>query len=157
MVSCFRGVDHTAHIACIAELASKGMMGKSAIYRAHWASSDCVTEINEVWPHGQHMTHMPELQSARCMSSKYKDDKLPRCVSCIRRGQGDTCRFQGIRFILKDECGRITGACFTTKSKKRLESPKMEWPLEWNIPMEPAHIQTTKVIIRGMPLVTRSI
>jgi [histone H3]-dimethyl-L-lysine9 demethylase len=132
-------------------------MGKSTIWRATLTSSDYGAEIDEVWPHGQHVKHASELQSARCMSSKYRDDKLPRCVSCIRRGQGDTCRFQGIRFILKDECGRITGACFTSKSKKRLESPKMEWPMAWNIPMEPAHIQTTKVRLTDMPLVTRSI
>jgi hypothetical protein len=39
----------------------------------------------------------PELQSARCMSNRYKPDPFPRCVSCTRRWAGDTCRFQGIR------------------------------------------------------------
>jgi hypothetical protein len=40
---------------------------------------------------------VPELQFARCMSTRYKPDPFPRCVSCTRRWAGDTCRFQGIR------------------------------------------------------------
>lgn len=40
-----------------------------------------------------------DIQTARCMSSRYKQDPFPRCVSCTRRWAGDTCRFQGIRYI----------------------------------------------------------
>ena len=43
-----------------------------------------------------------QFQFARCMSNRYRSEQFPRCVSCTRRWAGDTCRFQGIRFFLKD-------------------------------------------------------
>ena len=43
------------------------------------------------------------------MSNRYKAESFPRCVSCTPHWAGDTCRFQGIRFFLKDEKQNIVG------------------------------------------------
>lgn len=41
----------------------------------------------------------PELQIGRCLAGRYKHDQFPRCVACIRKWAGDTCRFQGVRYV----------------------------------------------------------
>lgn len=85
----------------------------------------------------------PELQFARCMSNRYKNDQFPRCVSCTRRWAGDTCRFQGIRFFLKDMQRNIVGISFVESHKADL--PTMNFPVQWNVPLKPEHIKRTKV------------
>lgn len=85
----------------------------------------------------------PELQFARCMSNRYKNDLFPRCVSCTRRWAGDTCRFQGIRFFLKDSQRNIVGISFVEAQKA--DMPTMDFPNTWNVPLKPAHIKRTKV------------
>lgn len=87
----------------------------------------------------------PELQFARCMSNRYKSEQFPRCVSCTRRWAGDTCRFQGIRFFLKDNEGTIVGISFVENQKP--DAPAMTFPAVWNIPLEKVHIRRTKVYI----------
>lgn len=89
----------------------------------------------------------PELQFARCMSNRYKNDQFPRCVSCTRRWAGDTCRFQGIRFFLKDMQRNIVGISFVESQKA--DSPTMNFPLQWNVPLKLEHIQRTKVCSQG--------
>lgn len=85
----------------------------------------------------------PELQFARCMSNRYKNEQFPRCVSCTRRWAGDTCRFQGIRFFLKDNSRNIVGISFVENQKP--DSPAMSFPVTWNVPLEMLHIRRTKV------------
>jgi hypothetical protein len=85
----------------------------------------------------------PELQFARCMSNRYKSEKFPRCVSCTRRWAGDTCRFQGIRFFLKDDQRNIVGISFVENQKA--DAPSMDFPVRWNIPLEPVHTRRMKV------------
>lgn len=87
----------------------------------------------------------PELQFARCMSNRYKSDQFPRCVSCTRRWAGDTCRFQGIRFFLKDMQRNIVGISFVESQKA--DSPTMDFPSKWNIDLQPSHTRRTKVTI----------
>ncbi|KAF9464272.1 hypothetical protein BDZ94DRAFT_1297282 [Collybia nuda] len=84
----------------------------------------------------------PELQFARCMSNRYKNDQFPRCVSCTRRWAGDTCRFQGIRFFLKDVQRNIVGISFVESHKADL--PTMNFPVQWNASLQPEHIKRTK-------------
>ncbi|KAL6298095.1 Clavaminate synthase-like protein [Sparassis latifolia] len=84
----------------------------------------------------------PELQFARCMSNRYRSEEFPRCVSCTRRWAGDTCRFQGIRFFLKNESNQIVGISFVESQKP--DSPTMHFPVKWNIPLQPSHLRRLK-------------
>lgn len=84
----------------------------------------------------------PELQFARCMSNRYRSEQFPRCVSCTRRWAGDTCRFQGIRFFLKDNQRNIVGVSFV--ENQRPDAPSMSFPVSWNVPLTPTHIRRTK-------------
>ncbi|KAL0569857.1 hypothetical protein V5O48_012109 [Marasmius crinis-equi] len=85
-----------------------------------------------------------EVQSARCMSSKYKKDPYPRCVSCTRRWAGDTCRFQGVRLFMKDVNGETVGIAFV--NSQREEAPIMQFPEEWNEELGRDIIRRTKIV-----------
>ncbi|KAF9449547.1 hypothetical protein P691DRAFT_758956 [Macrolepiota fuliginosa MF-IS2] len=87
----------------------------------------------------------PELQFARCMSNRYRAEQFPRCVSCTRRWAGDTCRFQGIRFFLKDKKRDIVGISFV--EGRYQDAPKMLYPTRWNVLLKEAHIKRMKVSI----------
>ncbi|KAI9448348.1 hypothetical protein H4582DRAFT_1900075 [Lactarius indigo] len=87
----------------------------------------------------------PELQFARCMSNRYKTESFPRCVSCTRRWAGDTCRFQGIRFFLKDEKQNIVGVSFVENQKA--DSPSMKFPTRWNRPLDAVFIKEIKLTV----------
>ena len=87
---------------------------------------------------------VPELQFARCMSNRYKSEGFPRCVACTRRWAGDTCRFQGIRYFMRDQEGKLMGISFNEASPSS-ESSKMEFPTRWNRKFEREHIRRTKV------------
>jgi [histone H3]-dimethyl-L-lysine9 demethylase len=91
---------------------------------------------------GQGQLH-PELQFARCMSNRYKPETFPRCVSCTRRWAGDTCRFQGIRFFLKDEQRNIVGISFVENQKQ--DAPTMAFPSVWNVVLDRTHTAVVKV------------
>ncbi|OAX39131.1 Clavaminate synthase-like protein [Rhizopogon vinicolor AM-OR11-026] len=84
----------------------------------------------------------PELQFARCMSNRYRSEQFPRCVSCTRRWAGDTCRFQGIRFFLKDNQRNIVGVSFV--ENQQADAPNMHFPSSWNVPLTLTHIRRTK-------------
>ncbi|RDX53605.1 Clavaminate synthase-like protein [Lentinus brumalis] len=84
----------------------------------------------------------PELQFARCMSNRYRSEEFPRCVSCTRRWAGDTCRFQGIRFFLKNQNRDIVGISFVESQKP--DAPTMNFPNKWNINLELEHILRVK-------------
>ncbi|KAI0736126.1 Clavaminate synthase-like protein [Fomitopsis betulina] len=84
----------------------------------------------------------PELQFARCMSNRYRSEEFPRCVSCTRRWAGDTCRFQGIRFFLKNDKKQIVGISFVENQKP--DAPTMTFPEKWNVNLQKAHIHRTK-------------
>ncbi|KAI0332443.1 hypothetical protein GY45DRAFT_1369153 [Cubamyces sp. BRFM 1775] len=84
----------------------------------------------------------PELQFARCMSNRYRSEEFPRCVSCTRRWAGDTCRFQGIRFFLKNQNRDIVGISFVESQKP--DAPTMNFPNKWNVNLEMLHIRRVK-------------
>ncbi|EIW61789.1 Clavaminate synthase-like protein [Trametes versicolor FP-101664 SS1] len=84
----------------------------------------------------------PELQFARCMSNRYRSEEFPRCVSCTRRWAGDTCRFQGIRFFLKNQNRDIVGISFVESQKP--DAPTMNFPNKWNIDLQMEHIRRVK-------------
>ncbi|KAG9317119.1 hypothetical protein JVU11DRAFT_1310 [Chiua virens] len=94
----------------------------------------------------------PELQFARCMSNRYRSEQFPRCVSCTRRWAGDTCRFQGIRFFLKDAQRNIVGISFV--ENQRPDAPSMNFPVQWNVPLTEQHIRRTKRTIANALLPT---
>ncbi|KAF9076650.1 hypothetical protein BDP27DRAFT_1313682 [Rhodocollybia butyracea] len=73
----------------------------------------------------------PDLQTSRCMSAKYKTEDFPRCVSCVRRWAGDTCRFHGLRIFLKNEKKEIVGTSFVNNQKA--EKPMIDFPNTWNV------------------------
>ncbi|KAI0347428.1 hypothetical protein BDW22DRAFT_1351863 [Trametopsis cervina] len=85
---------------------------------------------------------VPELQFARCMSNRYRMEEFPRCVSCTRRWAGDTCRFQGIRYFLKNADRNIVGISFVETQKA--DGPSMNFPTQWNVPLERPHIGLIK-------------
>ncbi|EPT02793.1 hypothetical protein FOMPIDRAFT_54959 [Fomitopsis schrenkii] len=84
----------------------------------------------------------PELQFARCMSNRYRSEEFPRCVSCTRRWAGDTCRFQGIRFFLKNDKKQIVGISFVENQKP--DAPTMTFPNKWNVNLQKGHIHRIK-------------
>ncbi|KAF8898127.1 hypothetical protein CPB84DRAFT_1847865 [Gymnopilus junonius] len=91
---------------------------------------------------------VPELQFARCMSNRYKNEEFPRCVSCTRRWAGDTCRFQGIRYFMRDSQRRLYGISFTEHhSQQAGQASPMEFPTKWNRKFEKEHICRTKLSI----------
>ena len=94
----------------------------------------------------------PELQFARCMSNRYRSEEFPRCVSCTRRWAGDTCRFQNIRFFLKNQNRDIVGISFVESQKP--DAPTMNFPNKWNINLELEHIHRVKVGYMGPKRVT---
>jgi len=89
------------------------------------------------------MSLVPELQSARCMSNRYKNEDFPRCVSCTRRWAGDTCRFQKIRYFIRDDKNNLRGMSFSEAHPPT--PPAMNFPTEWNRTFEKTHINRTKV------------
>ncbi|KAJ7047814.1 hypothetical protein C8F04DRAFT_986129 [Mycena alexandri] len=84
-------------------------------------------------------------QTSRCMSSRYKDEGFSKCIACTRRWQGDTCRFQNIRSFFRDSRGRLTGMSFTERAED-LPQVVLQYPANWNIPLDKAHIDETKKI-----------
>ncbi|KAG2014131.1 hypothetical protein CC2G_010974 [Coprinopsis cinerea AmutBmut pab1-1] len=72
----------------------------------------------------------PELQFARCMSNRYKNQDFPRCVSCTRRWAGDTSL--GIK----------------------LKLPALHFPEQWNVPIRKDHISRCKRVIANALLPT---
>ncbi|EMD40603.1 hypothetical protein CERSUDRAFT_80259 [Gelatoporia subvermispora B] len=85
---------------------------------------------------------VPELQFARCMSNRYRADEFPRCVSCTRRWAGDTCRFQGIRFFLKNQDRLIIGISFLESQKP--DAPSMNFPNKWNVELDDNYLYRVK-------------
>lgn len=94
---------------------------------------------------GQHSGRIfPELQYARCMSARYRSDAFPRCVSCTRRWAGDTCRFQNIRTLLRDENKNLVAVGFQTLTSKS-EGTEMIFPDKWNVELEKRHVDRIMV------------
>ena len=89
-------------------------------------------------------TYIPELQHARCMSNRYRPEEFPRCVSCTRRWAGDTCRFQGIRYFMRDANKKLVGISFS-ESHSVAQMPNMAFPSSWNRKVEREHIRRSKV------------
>ncbi|KAF8629624.1 hypothetical protein AX15_003360 [Amanita polypyramis BW_CC] len=94
---------------------------------------------------GESSSLQPEMQFARCMSNRYKEHHFPRCVACTRRWAGDTCRFQGIRFFLKDFEETIVGISFVESSTS--EGPALDFPRQWNRPLEQQFVKNMKAIV----------
>ena len=90
--------------------------------------------------------YVPELQFARCMSNRYRNEEFPRCVSCTRRWAGDTCRFQGIRFFMRDAQRNLLAVSFN-EHHNASQATSMEYPAKWNRSLEREHITRTKVSI----------
>ncbi|KAJ7666546.1 hypothetical protein B0H17DRAFT_1089633 [Mycena rosella] len=96
-----------------------------------------------------------EIQEARCMASRYRNDladDITRCISCIRRWAGDTCRFQFVRFLFRDCDQKVRGFGFQERELDFL--PSMEYPDAWNIPLRDDHIHETKKTIAAALLPT---
>ncbi|PFH50586.1 hypothetical protein AMATHDRAFT_176944 [Amanita thiersii Skay4041] len=94
---------------------------------------------------GDSSSLQPEMQFARCMSNRYKEHEFPRCVACTRRWAGDTCRFQGIRFFLKDFEETVVGISFVESSTA--DTPILDFPTKWNQPLEPETVKNMKIIV----------
>jgi hypothetical protein len=89
---------------------------------------------------------VPEIQFARCMSARYKDIKFSRCVSCTRRWAGDTCRFQNIRYFLRDKTeNHYPAFAFIEYHHELPLHPDHTLPTTWNVDLTMDHIRTMKV------------
>lgn len=93
---------------------------------------------------GHRVVIIPELQNSSCQSSKYKHEPFTRCVACIRRDGGDTCRFQGIRLILRDESKNFVGVTLREQGEL-IETSELEFPTKWNRKLDREHIRRSKV------------
>lgn len=128
---------------------SSGKLGLRVIVTiAHIAAAPAYTAMRVVTEDGSSNPEasgplQPELQFARCMSNRYRSEEFPRCVSCTRRWAGDTCRFQGIRFFLKNQNRDIVGISFVESQKP--DAPTMNFPNKWNIDLQMEHIRRVKV------------
>ncbi len=85
-----------------------------------------------------------ELQFARCMSNRYRNYNATRCVSCTRRWAGDTCRFQGIRYFLRNEHSEVVAMTFN-ENRMSNEISTMDFPKQWNRKIEREHTRRSKV------------
>lgn len=123
-----------------AAVLSQGSSRKSNLNKdSQMAGNSNIAESNVVVVTGN---LIPELQIARCMSNKYKNEAFPRCVSCTRRWAGDTCRFQGVRYFLKNEKGVVQGVSFIDNQKA--DGPSHNFPTKWNVTIQAYHIQRVK-------------
>ncbi len=95
-------------------------------------------------------TLVAELQNTRCMAAKYKSDVVSRCLSCTRRWAGDTCRFLGVRWLMRRN-GVIEGVSFV-KAPHPGAGREVTFPTEWNIPFTREHRQITMVCNRQVGL-----
>ena len=90
---------------------------------------------------------IPELQYARCMSNRYKGEQFSRCVSCTRRWAGDTCRFQGIRYLLRGPDKKVSCISFREHHPQSVDPPVMRFPSAWNRTFKKEHVNRTKFSI----------
>ena len=88
--------------------------------------------------------YFPTLQYVPCMSKQYRNEEFSHCVSCTRRQDGDTCRFQGIRYLMRDENEKLVGISFS-ESLSVAQMPKMAFPPSWNRKVEREHVRRSKV------------
>lgn len=79
------------------------------------------------------------------MSVRYKDVPYTRCMACTRRWAGDTCRFQNVRYILRDRETREVKAYAFTQYRHNQIAPDLALPEEWKGPMTLKYIQAVKV------------
>jgi lysine-specific demethylase 3 len=106
----------------------------------------------EPTPRSRSKLWVPEVQYARCMSTKYKDIPFSRCVSCTRRWAGDTCRFQNLRYFLKDKAeDNYPAFAFAEYHHTRPIRSKHEYPQSWNVNLTIEHIQKMKVGLMTCP------
>ncbi|KAG6871870.1 hypothetical protein C0995_015574 [Termitomyces sp. Mi166 len=132
--------------AQIAAQNAKAMTQLSYTTKQGKEKSNAVTmQIVPLGPNDRGQALHAEPQSTRCMSTKYKNDPFPRCVACTRRWAGDTCRFQGIRYFLRDSEMKIVGVTFSETQKA--DSPSMKFPTSWNEKLTEEHIARTKKTI----------
>jgi len=90
------------------------------------------------------MMFIPELQFACYMLNRYGLDAFPRCVSCTRRWAGDTCRFQEIRYFMRDADGKLLGIS-SYESSSISPPPTMEFPKKWNCKVGKEHAHCSEV------------
>lgn len=90
----------------------------------------------------------PVLQTSKCSASIYKSEKHLRCTACVKKKAGDTCRFQFIRFFLRDESGNVVGVSFL--GPQRVDPSPMDFPNQWNIPLDESHLNLVKVWLRPL-------
>ena len=80
------------------------------------------------------------------MSNRYRGELFSRCVSCTRRWAGDTCRFQGIRYLLRGPDKKISCVSFR-EFHQTVEPPVMQFPTMWNRRFKKEHVMRTKLSI----------
>ncbi|KAK0207438.1 hypothetical protein IW262DRAFT_1530297 [Armillaria fumosa] len=67
---------------------------------------------------------------------------VPELQESRRRKAGDTCRFKGVRYFLKDKKGNVMGVSFVTKPLGAI--PIIKYPTAWNIPLSDEYIKIIK-------------
>ena len=110
-------------------------------------SSAANTDRDNALVHNGAVALVPELQYARCMSNRYKGEQFSRCVSCTRRWAGDTCRFQGIRYLLRGPDKKVSCISFREHHLQTADPPVMHFPTSWNRTFKKEHVNRTKLSI----------
>ena len=88
-----------------------------------------------------------ELQVNNCNSVRYRSEEMPRCTACIKKISGESCRFQRLRYLLRETTGRRKVVGFSFGESQAHASPALDMPNKWNTDLLPAHIERVKVSI----------
>ncbi|PPQ71721.1 hypothetical protein CVT24_007891 [Panaeolus cyanescens] len=84
-------------------------------------------------------TVLPQKQGAASDSPK-------TLIPELQFARWDTCRFQGIRFFMRDSQRKLMAVSFN-QHHGRPEGPHIEFPTQWNREFEPAHAKRVKLSI----------
>ncbi|TBU33518.1 Clavaminate synthase-like protein [Dichomitus squalens] len=71
--------------------------------------------------------------------------KFPRCTACIRKASGETCRFQNLRYLLRDKNRKVIGTTFGEGQAHA--APTLVSPSEWNTTLGLGHIDRVKLTV----------
>ncbi|KAA1472527.1 Clavaminate synthase-like protein [Dentipellis sp. KUC8613] len=120
---------------------------KSKSLSAPRSSSSAASSL----PQDEEKNMIMEIQTSRCSSTKYEGSEyrdIPRCISCIRRQAGDTCRFMGIRCLVRNaQTSDPERRMCTFNFEHSGEGPRFEYPTSWNVKSHETYLQRTKVAI----------
>ena len=86
-----------------------------------------------------------ELQTNRCIASRYRLEEISHCAACVRKAAGDACRFQDFRFLMRDRNQKVVGTSFVESQGRAVSTEVDPSVREWNTALGLGHIDRIKV------------